>query len=1036
MRNHNNNGSGPRTPSSSLKDFKLFPSLLVVPEHDRPRSNRRCSRVRGREDTWKHTYVVWALFTFLDGGCPYTQSDQVSLANRALANPWTSRHAESAGLLHNEIHRFTRLRSHEPLGRGLEQVNKLVTLIQNSGYSDYKPGSCDISELSSTAMNVDPNRMSLPEVAGIIDPIDHLKGPELQAFKQMAQEVPHGIEPDKPTKGCFKIAPDKISKVYRQLLDSEVATLIPSKLALKDSKGNIIAAGLFAVPHKESSDRVICDRRPMNELERRLVWAKLPHGSLLTQIILPKDSSLRGSGDDLSNYFYLLKSWLHRNAVGSPVSGKDFLDYGCDPDESYMLAFRVIPMGDLNAVDIAQQTHLEILRDAGCMKPEETLAFRSPVPHHPCLEGLYIDDHIVIQMVKKRKFRGHDKNKEFRDDEILQASRENYKKLNIPVSSKKAFTKEYQFQAWGTSVDSRTGRVGTPIQKLHQLGDLLAKVCALPRVSKKLLQKTLGLIVHPAMHQRCIMCLLQESYLWVEKLQPGQPRKLPNAVKEELLMVALILPLCHSNVRWQIATRIGASDASLSGGGRAATLTTPSIAKTLYHYSVHKGEPVRLDWERGAIEPPSGMTKAPAELEELMNAHTWNTTHRCSFGHKQHINILELKMVRAELIDLVKQSSSPCRAILLVDSRVVAGAWGKGRSSSKQINRILRSMLGWSLIGQKSLHLVWVQSSKNPADHPSRGAPIPEPPENPPILDELFCDRKPVIPKRLATRKIQQASERAVREEDVEAPPHSDSLRLISKTDKTIGQACRIPHPALPKWTFREIFAGEGALTQEFREHSDVKVAPPVELIQRGRPSRKHDLLCDETFGYLIKEAKRPRQLWHFGLPCSSFSLMQNMNGGTRSKRNPEGDDTLDRENKGNELAWRTIYLCKILHEHGSFFTIENPLTSYAWHLKAMLNLISVTKAKFVRFDQCCYNLKIPDSHGALGLAKKATLILGSVPGLEKLGRCCDGSHAHVQVIGGANIKKGWQRRSTLAGRYPNKQLCSAYRKCFEHCFD
>lgn len=92
-----NNGSGPRTPSSSLKDFKLFPSLLVVPEHDRPRSNRRCSRVRGREDTWKHTYVVWALFTFLDGGCPYTQSDQVSLANRALANPWTSRHAESAG---------------------------------------------------------------------------------------------------------------------------------------------------------------------------------------------------------------------------------------------------------------------------------------------------------------------------------------------------------------------------------------------------------------------------------------------------------------------------------------------------------------------------------------------------------------------------------------------------------------------------------------------------------------------------------------------------------------------------------------------------------------------------------------------------------------------------------------------------------------------------------------------------------------------------------------------------------------------------
>ena len=95
-------------------------------------------------------------------------------------------------------------------------------------------------------------------------------------------------------------------------------------------------------------------------------------------------------------------------------------------------------------------------------------------------------------MVKKRKFRGHHKGVKLRDDEILQASRENYKRLNIPVSAKKAFTKEYQFQAWGTSVDSRTGRVGTPMQKLHQLGDLLAKVCALPRVSKKLLQNPLA----------------------------------------------------------------------------------------------------------------------------------------------------------------------------------------------------------------------------------------------------------------------------------------------------------------------------------------------------------------------------------------------------------------------------------------------------------------------------------------------------------------------------------------------------------------
>ena len=36
-------------------------------------------------------------------------------------------------------------------------------------------------------------------------------------------------------------------------------------------------------------------------------------------------------------------------------------------------------MGDLNAVDIAQQVHLEILQDGQCMQPGETLMFKEPI---------------------------------------------------------------------------------------------------------------------------------------------------------------------------------------------------------------------------------------------------------------------------------------------------------------------------------------------------------------------------------------------------------------------------------------------------------------------------------------------------------------------------------------------------------------------------------------------------------------------------------------------------------------------------------
>ena len=680
-------------------------------------------------------------------------------------------------------------------------------------------------------------------------------------------------------------------------------------------------------------------------------------------------------------------------------------------------------MWDTNAVDIAQQTHLEILRDCGTMTPGEVISYRSPLPASDCLEGLYIDDHITVQLVPNRKQRKHQPPKKFRNEEIVEASRNQYKKLAIPVSEKKQFTRVYSFQAWGTHVDSQSGRVGTPKEKLKQLERLLVDVCQLPRVSQKLLQRTLGLVVHPCMHQRILMSLLQDAYSWVEKLSVKGPSRLPASVREELLTLALALPLCHSNIKWQVSCRVGASDASLSGGGRAATLTLPAIAQTLYRFSVHKGEQVKLDWARGALCPPSSMTHAPSELEELMNEHTWNTTHKCKSAHRQHINLLEMKMVKAELCDLVHQSNLPARHVLLVDSRVCAGAWGKGRSSSRQLNRILRQMVGWTLVGRKSLHLIWVGTHMNPADHPSRGAKIPEPKPDAPVYHKIFGDQGPKIFKRISNKKIHQIALKCLDSPDPNLDYHTMHLK------KPLGE-----HPSLSSWKCKEIFAGKGCLTQTFKDRGKFCVLRPVELFKHGRPDPSQDILNDRTFAKLISEAREPRQIWHFGMPCSSFSLMQNMNKGTRSKDQPEGDGSLEREILGNELAKRTYYLCMVLQEHGNFFTIENPRTSLAWYLKELKHLESQERVIIVDFDQCEYGLKIPSTDGSEGLAKKATRIMGNLPHLDILSRSCSRNHPHIQVIGGVRTASGWKRRSELAGAYP-KALCSQYHRCCEKMF-
>ena len=327
--------SGPRTPPKPCREDHLFPSLLVIPESNgKPRGARSRARRRDRDEAWGYAETIWALFTFLEGGSPFRASDQQSLLRQAAQARWTSLHSTYAGFLHREIHRYVRLQSaQEPLSRGILKLAELVKVVKNSSYSSNP----SVEKMSNVAKDVKPDRMSLPTVAGIVNPCDYLKGEHLKAFKNMSADVPHNQVPINPTKGCFKVQAEDKSAVFRKLLDSGVAALIPEDMGVRDIDGNLITGGLFAVDHKPDSDRIILDRRPFNELERRLVWARLPHGSLLTQLIVPKGFSVRGSGDDLSNYFYLLKhntDWLPRNVVGTSFDGEGYEAYGGEKGKS------------------------------------------------------------------------------------------------------------------------------------------------------------------------------------------------------------------------------------------------------------------------------------------------------------------------------------------------------------------------------------------------------------------------------------------------------------------------------------------------------------------------------------------------------------------------------------------------------------------------------------------------------------------------------------------------------------------------------
>ena len=104
------------------------------------------------------------------------------------------------------------------------------------------------------------------------------------------------------------------------------------------------------------------------------------------------------------------------------------------------------------------------------------------------------------------------------------------------------------------------------------------------------------------------------------------------SVREELLCGGLVLPMCHSNIKWEVSCRVGASDASLTHGGRAAAIVSRPVGNTLYRFAEHRGEHIRLDWENGQVQLDSEMRGALRELEELKADLPWNQTESCHFG--------------------------------------------------------------------------------------------------------------------------------------------------------------------------------------------------------------------------------------------------------------------------------------------------------------------------------------------------------------------------------------------------------------------
>jgi hypothetical protein len=131
----------------------------------------------------------------------------------------------------------------------------------------------------------------------------------------------------------------------------------------------------------------------------------------------------------------------------------------------------------------------------------------------------------------------------------------------------------------------------------------------------------------------------------------------------------------------------------------------------------HRGSDIRLD--AGTPYRLHAWPRAPID-SALWH---WKVYKSYSWRVAKHINVLEAQAVFDFLRAFAKNMNNHRqKKLCLIDSQAALGVLTKGRSSSHQLNFVLRRLAAVSRASRISLMYGWVPSEGNPADGPSRWA--------------------------------------------------------------------------------------------------------------------------------------------------------------------------------------------------------------------------------------------------------------------------------------------------------------------------
>ena len=288
---------------------------------------------------------------------------------------------------------------------------------------------------------------------------------------------------------------------------------------------------------------------------------------------------------------------------------------------------------------------------------------------------------------------------------------------------------------FGATFDGELRQARPNLKRLIPLAHVILKVVELKHATVGLLEVLAGSLVSALQMRRRTMSVLEEIYAAQRGRERNEIVRLSPQLLDELLTAVAILPTVVLDFRIRPADRLVASDSSESA--EAAVVADVSRAFTLeaQRHSLQKGLWNRLLGSGQAYlrekcqlpedeELPQGNYDMHFLWQEVVETLPFREFGKVkSRKRRRHINLGEVSAALAA----EKLHGLQCPDtfyIHLQDSQVSLACLVKGRSSSHQINCLLRQSLADHLSSNVRPFYGYVRSKLNPADDPTRSASL------------------------------------------------------------------------------------------------------------------------------------------------------------------------------------------------------------------------------------------------------------------------------------------------------------------------